>query len=142
MNAVAKMRRDGLTLPQAARAVGIQPRLMIPLVRPALRKQRNGRWTVTQRDSLLRPLSIPGTRGTREIAVNDSRTATVISDYLRAVRPSVDTGNAALLKPFRKLKLLDANGKRISLVTNARALERLAEAGVLSFEDMYLRTAR
>ena len=142
VNALAKMRAERLTLPQAARAMGVPSRVMIPLVRPALRKQKNGRWKATKRDRFWRVLNVPGPRGPREVAVRDSRTASQIASYSDAIRKYIRTGDASLLKPFRKLKVFDANGRRISLLTNVRALDQLGHAGLLSFESLYARTAK
>ena len=142
LHAVAKMRSSrNLSLRQAARAAGIDAKVVTRLVGPALHKDKRGRWTATTRDRLLRVLNIPSARGTRDIAVTDSRTASHIGSYMDAIRKFIDTGgDPSVLKPFRKLRLLDANGRRISLLTNRRALERLGQAGMLSFETMYVRT--
>jgi hypothetical protein len=141
-NVIAKMRAEGLSLRQAARVVGVDARSVTRLAGPVLRKDKRGRWTVSKRDRLLRVLNVPGTRGLREVAVRDSRTASQIASYADAIRKYIRTGDAALLKPFRKLTVVDANGKRISLLTNSRALDRLGHAGLLSFESLYARTAR
>jgi hypothetical protein len=141
VNAVAKMRADGLSLPKAARAVGTDAKTVRRLAGPALRKNKHGRWTATKRDSLLRVLTVPGARGEREIATKDSRAAVHIARYFAAVRRYINTGNASGLVEFRKLKLTDAKGKRITLVTNRRVLLDLGRAGVLSFESLYARSA-
>jgi hypothetical protein len=106
-----------------------------------LRKDKRGRWIATKRDSLLRVLRVPGPRGDREIATKDSRAAVHIARYFLAVRRHANTGDPSGLAEFRTLKLTDANGKRITLVTNLRLLIDLGHAGVLSFESLYARTA-
>jgi hypothetical protein len=141
VNAVAKMRADGLSLRKAARAVGTDAKTVTRLASPALRKDRRGRWTATKRDRLLRVLTLPGSRGNREIAVRDSRAAVHIARYFEAIRRYIHTGDASGLAEFRKLKLVDTKGKRITLVTNLRVLVQLGNAGVLSFESLYARTA-
>ena len=141
VNAVAKMRADGLSLPKAARAVGIHANTVRRLAGPALRKDKRGLWTATKRDSLLRVLTVPGSRGDREIATKDSRVAVHIARYFAAVRRYIHTADASGLVEFRKLMLTDAKGKRITLVTNLRVLLDLGNAGVLSFESLYARTA-
>jgi hypothetical protein len=141
VNAVAKMRADGLSLPKAARAVGIDAKTVRRLAGPALRKDKRGRWTATKRDRLVRVLSVPGPRGSREIAVSDSRAAVHIARYFEAVRRYIHKDDASGLIEFRKLKLVDTKGKRITLVTSLRVLLQLGHAGVLSFESLYARTA-
>jgi hypothetical protein len=113
------------------------PRRVQRLARPALRKLRNGRWAAKSHDQLLRVLTIPGKKGLMEVAVRDSRHATVIGDYWNAVDRYRDTGDASALREFRDQYIIDANGKRIRLLTDTRELDRLASAGVLSFESLY-----
>jgi hypothetical protein len=140
VNAIAKMRADGLSLPRAARAVGTDAKTVIRLAGPALRKDKRGRWKATKRDTLLRVLSLPSPRGNREIAVTNSRAAVHIARYFEAIRRYIHSGDASPLHQFRRVKLVDAKGKRIMLVTNLRALDQLGHAGVLSFESLYART--
>ena len=141
VNAVAKVRADGVSLPKAARAVGIDANTVRRFAGPALRKDKRGRWTATKRDSLLRVLTVPGPRGNREVVVKDSRTAVQIAKYFAAIRRYINTTDASGLVEFRKMKLMDASGKRITLVTNRRMLVLLGHAGVFSFESLYARTA-
>jgi hypothetical protein len=141
VNAVAKMRADGLSLPKAARAVGVDPRTVRRFAGPALRKDKRGRWTATTRDSLLRPLTVPGPRGNREVTVTDSRAAVHIARYFAAVRRYIHKDDASGLVEFRNLKLMDAQGKRITFVTNLRVLLQQGSAGVFSFESLYARSA-
>lgn len=141
VNAVAKMRADRLSLPKAARAVGVDSKTVRRFAGPALRKDKRGRWTAKKRDTLLRVLTVPGPRGDREVATKDSRAAVHIARYFEAVRRYINTTDASGLVEFRKLKLTDTKGKRITLVTNLRILLDLGHAGVLSFESLYARTA-
>lgn len=141
VNAVAKSRADDISLSKAARAVGINLKTVRRWVGPALRKDKRGRWVATKRDSLLRVLTVPGARGKREIAVKDSRAGVQMARYLVAVRKYIYTGDASGLVEFRKLRLIDSKGKRITLVTNRRMLVLLGHAGDFSFESLYARTA-
>lgn len=140
-NALAKSRAEDVSLSKAARAVGVNLRTVRRWAGPALRKDKRGRWVAKKRDNLLRVLTVPGPRGTREIAVKDSRTAVHIAKYLAGVRKYIHTGDDSGLVEFRKMKLVDARGKRITLVTNRRMLVLLGHAGQFSFESLYARTA-
>lgn len=142
LNVVAKMRGDRLSLRQASRLLGADARKVSGLARQALRKDKRGRWTPTKRDRLLRVLTVPGARGPRDVAVRDSRAASQIAAYADAIRKYIRTGDASAVKPFRTLRLVDAHGKPISLLTNLRALDRLGHAGLLSFESLYAGTAK
>jgi hypothetical protein len=136
------MRTDGMSLRQAARASAIAPTMVIRLAKSALRKNASGRYAATKRDRLLRVLNVPSARGLHEIVTRDSRTASQLGAFNAAVQKYITTGDAHALKPFRKLRLFDARGRRIPLPTNLNKLNELGHAGQLSFESMYARTSR
>lgn len=138
-HAIQKMRREGISVTRAAREYGIDRRKVIELGGSALRKQRNGRYKAKASDRLLRVLVIPSAGGLKEVAVRDSRTASKIASYSAAVHRFLQTGDRSGLSEFRKLRIIDASGKRIKLVTDTKELMRLGYAGVLSFESLYAR---
>lgn len=111
---------------------------VIELGGSALRKQKNGRYKAKSFDRLLRVLNLPG--GSKEVAVRDSRTASKLAEYSNAVHQLVDTGDQSQLRKFKRLRLKDAQGKRIKLLTDVQELTRLGSAGVLSFESLYARS--
>jgi hypothetical protein len=106
----------------------------------ALKKQSNGRYAVRSFDRMLRVLVIPSRAGPVEIAVRDSRTASKIGEYHAAVQEFIRRGDDTKLRQFKKLKLKDASGNPIKLLTDRADLMRLAHAGVLSFESIYARS--
>jgi anti-anti-sigma regulatory factor len=65
----------------------------------------------------------------------------VIGKYWNAVDRYRDTGDASALREFRGKHIIDANGKRIRLLTDLGELDRLGSAGLLSFETLYARAA-
>lgn len=134
---VSKMRADGDSLSRASREFGFAPKVVIRLARPALRKRRNGRYAAKPADNLLRVLAIPNERGIEEIALRDSREATRLSKYWIAVHAYLQTGDASLIKQFRGKGITDANGNRVRLVIDLDILDRLGNAGNLSFETIY-----
>lgn len=129
--------RSGTSLRQAALKFNRDPRTIQRLARPALRKLRNGRWAAKSRDKLLRVVVIPGEKGLIEIGLTDSRQASIVGQYWNAVERYQQTGDASALRLLRAKYIIDANGKRIPLLTDLRELDRLASAGVLSFETLY-----
>jgi len=135
------MRTDGASLPQAAKDYGVSHRQVQRFGGKALRKQKNGRYVAKVRDSLLRVLVILTLEGLREIAVIDSRQATLLADYWNAVQRYVETGDASALRKFGGKDITDADGKRVRLLTDLHELDRLGSAGVLSFESLYARAA-
>lgn len=138
--AVTEM-RAGASRSQAARKFHLDPRKLSELARPALRKLKNGRWAAKNYDRLLRVLALPSRKGLIEVGTRDSRQATVIGKYWTAVDRYRDTGDASALREFRGKHIIDANGKRIRLLTDLGELDRLGSAGVLSFESLYARAA-
>jgi hypothetical protein len=138
-HAIQKMRREGISATKAAKEYGIDRKKVIELGGSALRKQKNGRYKAKPFDRLLRVLVIPSVDGLKEVAVRDSRTASKIASYSAAVHRFLQTGDRSGLSEFRKLRINDAAGKRIRLLTDTKELTRLGSAGVLSFESLYAR---
>ncbi len=141
LHVVTKMRADGVSLPQASREYGIDPRTVARLARPALRKGANGRYAARANDSLLRVLVIPTTEGLQEIALRDSRQTSKLGEYWAAVQKYLETGNVSALRKIRRKTIADASGKRFRLLKDVGELERLGSAGVLSFESLYSKAA-
>jgi hypothetical protein len=103
------------------------------LVRSAMRKRKNGRYAPRAVDHLLRVLVVPTKDGLREITVRDSREGSKVGGYWSAVRKYLQTGDDSDLQKFRRIRILDASGKRVRLLTDVNELDRLGSAGVLSF---------
>jgi hypothetical protein len=137
---IQKMRTEGISVTRAAKEFGIDRKEVIELG-SALRKQKNGRYTPKPFDRLLRVLVMPSADGLKEVAVRDSRTASKIAEYSDAVQKYLRTGDASLLKKFKRLKLVNDKGERISFLTELSKLQELGSAGVLSFESLYARVA-
>jgi len=138
---ITRMRAGGVSLSRAAREFGIDSRTVARLASSALRKQANGRFTAKRSDSLLRVLSIPTLEGVREIDVRGSRQASQLAKYWVAVQRYLQTGSPSALSRFHGKTIIDASGEQIPLLTSRNALDRLASAGVLSFESLYAKTA-
>jgi hypothetical protein len=135
------MRADRVSLQQAAREFGVPPKDVVRLGGSALRRSLSGRYVARARDNLLRVMNLPGRRGLREIALDDSREASVVGKYWDAVGLYLQTGDASGLREFRRKSVWDANGRRFELLTDLDELDRLGSAGVLSFESIYSRSA-
>jgi len=135
-HAVTAMRDEKLSRAEAAKKYRVDPR-RIP--RSALRKRPNGRYAARPSDRLLRVLIIPHEQGNglSEIAIRDSRQASELSRYWQAVEKYRDTGNESDLQQFSGKYIIDANGRRVLLLTDTAALDLLADAGALSFESLY-----
>jgi len=128
--------RNGVSLPKASKEFGIAPSTVIELGRSALRR-RNGRYDATKTDRLLRVHSALITKGKNEIATRDSRQASLVGGHWAAVQRYLQTGDDSALTKFKGRYVTDASGKRYFFLTDLRQLDRLASAGVLSFESIY-----
>jgi hypothetical protein len=133
--------RAGASLRQASRKFGLDPRTVRRLAPSAFRKLKNGRYAAKASDRLLRVLVIPTPKGLSEIGVSHSHQATLLGKYWTAVDRYRDTGDASALREFRGKRIVNASGKRVPLLTDPQELDRLASAGVLSFESIYARAA-
>ena len=141
VHVISKMRADGLSLSQASREFGVDPRTVLRLGGSAVRKRANGRYAPRTTDRLLRVLVIPTLEGLREIAVRDSRQASQLAEYWAAVQKYLETGDASALRKIRRKTITNADGKRVRLIKDLAELDRLGSAGVLSFESLYAKAA-
>src|SRR5260370_31296048 len=78
---IAKMRANKISLQQAAREFGVDPRTVVKRGGSALRKSETGRYAAKKSDRLLRVLVVPTHDGTRDIAVRGSRRASLLGAY-------------------------------------------------------------
>ena len=138
---ISKMRADKLSLRQASREFGLDPRTVVRLGGSALRKSANGRYTARRSDRLLRVLAIPTARGMGEIAIRGSREASRLGQYSSALKRYLQTGDASALLKFQNQSIKAADGTLVPLITDLPLLRRLGGAGVVSFESLYGRTA-
>ena len=98
---VTAMRRDGLSLKEAAREVGIRPETVQRYAGSALRKTKSGKYEARASDTLLRPIVVVAPGGLREIVVRDSASATLAAEHSNAVQTFLQTGDETELQPFR-----------------------------------------
>jgi hypothetical protein len=138
---ISKMRAEGVSLPEASREFGLDPRTVVRWGKPALKKRTNGRYSAKPTDNLLRVLVVPTGDGLREVAFRDSRQASLLAEYWVAVQRYLETGNPSALGKIRRKTITDSDGKRVRLIKDLAELDRQGSAGVLSFESLYARAA-
>jgi hypothetical protein len=131
------MRTESVSLQKASKEFGIDPRVVLKLGRSAVRKRKNGKYIARKTDRLLRILSMLTREGRHEIAVRDSRQASLLGRYWAAVQRYLQTGDDSALREFQGKKVTDASRKRHPLITDLNQLNTLGSAGVLSFESLY-----
>jgi hypothetical protein len=139
-NAVSKMRADRISLTKASRESGVSPRMVKRLAAPALWKLNNGRYAAKRNDRIFRVvIAVTRHRGPVEVATTDFRQASKAGKHSAAVQRYTETGDNSALARFKNKYLVDAQGKRIALMTDLDDLDRLGSAGELSFESLYAR---
>lgn len=136
---VVSRMRDGASLRQASREVGLHPRTVVRLAGSALRRRADGRYVARPGDRLLRVMRMPTRTGLRALGLRDSRQASQLGKHGAALDWYFETGDASRLKEFKGKYITDVNGRRIPFLTDLEQLDRLGNAGVLSFETIYAR---
>jgi hypothetical protein len=140
-NTASAMRSTAGSLSKIAPQCGVSRRTMISLGGSALRKLSNGRYAAKGHDPLLRVVVVISKhKGPVEIATRDSRQASKAGKHSAAVQRYLETGDDSALAQFKGKHIVDAQGKRVALLTDLDELDRLGSAGVLSFESLYARS--
>src|SRR5690348_5295259 len=78
---LARMRRRGESLSQAARAEHSSPRTVKKFVGKQLRRSASGRYSLTRGDRLKREISVFGTDGYEPVTVSSSKQARFASEH-------------------------------------------------------------
>jgi|GEM_PF-1939279 hypothetical protein len=138
---ISKMRAESVSLSEASREFGLDPRTVVRFGKPALKKRANGRYSAKPTDKLLRVLVMPTGDGLREVAVRDSRQATLLAKYWAAIQNYLETGDESALGKIRRKTITNSDGKRVRLIKDFAELDRQGSAGVLSFESLYAKAA-
>jgi hypothetical protein len=133
LSALSLMRREKLSLREAAKRLDISPSVVLRHVKDALRRSATGNYYAKPSDTLRRPpIRFFTEQGSIWINVKDSRDATLISKHMTAVRNYLYTGRESFLAPFRTKRLGPYH-----FVTDPEILDELADAGELDFDKYY-----
>jgi hypothetical protein len=137
LHALAKMRRDKLSLAEACRLEHIKPSTLLRHVGSAVQQDRpGGRYRATAGDRLRRDLQIPTALGPTPVPVYGSKKAKEVSNYLNAISLYLRKGDASRLRRF-KGKTIQVRGQTLELITDPATLSDLALAGALQFDQLY-----
>jgi hypothetical protein len=129
---ISRMRRDNVSIQEAAREEGTTPATVKKYLPASLRRSRSGRWEATKSDRYLRLLSLPGAHGPVIVRAHGSKEAQFASAYFASLHRWARTEKAYELAPF--------HGKRIGgfeLITASRTLKALGDAGLLQIDSLY-----
>lgn len=136
--AVARMRRELLSLSAAAKVEGTHIRTVRRYAATALeRAGGRGLFRAKASDRIARRLNFPTPHGQIDIVVRSSRTASAIGEYLNGVRKYLNTGDTSGLARFHNKSFRTAEGLRQEFITDPAVLNRLADAGNLAIEGLY-----
>jgi hypothetical protein len=134
LDALSRMRTEGLSMSKAAVRAETSVKSIIKYVGRALKKNAVGRYQAKPADRLIRVINFYADGGPIEITVKSSRTASEVSRHLTAVKQFLKTGDASGLVEFEG-KTVKIGGISYPFVTDLDLLERLQDA--VSFEDLY-----
>src|SRR5277367_5342679 len=99
LHALAKMRRDKLSLAEACRLEHIKPSTLLRHVGSAIQQDRpSGRYRATTGDRLRRDLQIPTALGPTAVPISGSKKARGVSNYLNAIALYLRKGDASKLE--------------------------------------------
>jgi hypothetical protein len=138
---ISKLRSQNTSLQKTSREIGVSHRTVVKYGGSALQRSKRGRYEAKKRDRLLRMLMIPTPEGPCEIAVRDSRQASLLGEYWNAVRRYLSFGDAIRIKKFDGKFITAEDGQRFALLTNLADLDSIASSGLFRFESIYARTA-
>ena len=132
LHAIARMRREGISLSQAAREEHVAPETVLKYLPAALLRSKSGQWIATRSDRYTRLIWLPSPSGFVPVLARGSEEAKLASAYLASL-----TRWAKTEKPY---ELASFHGKRIGgyeLLTASRALIPLRDAGLLQLDSLY-----
>jgi hypothetical protein len=138
--AVSLMKSNDIPARAAAGAAGISRSTLIRRGGSALKKLGNGRYAAKRNDHLFRPVIVVSENGPVEVATRNFREASKAGKHSSAVERYLETGDDSALRRFRGKYIIDAQGNRVTLLTDLDELDRLGSAGELSFESLYPRS--
>jgi hypothetical protein len=73
----------------------------------------------------------------RDVAIASAREASLLGAYWNEVHRYLAKGQTAGVVKFVGVRVTDADGRRFTLLTDFEEIDRLGDAGVLSFETIY-----
>jgi hypothetical protein len=138
--AIRLMRQRGLSLSKAAQSSGVSPRTVRKLAGSALRRRPSGRYGVRSRDRFGRIVYVLTADGKHEVELTSSREASMVGQHWNAVHAYAARGESTGLSKFEGAQVTGVHGRRYTLLTDLATIERLGNAGEMSFETIYART--
>jgi len=131
------MRSKGWSLTRAARESETTPRNVRKYAGRGLRTTETGRYFPTAFDRIPRAVRILKPDEVEVVVVRDSRTASKVARYWNAVHRYLKTLDPTELERFRG-KSFQVHGIPHEFLTDTDTIEILANAGEVTFEELYV----
>ena len=131
-DALARSRREGISLTRAARLTGTTPRTVLRHAGAGFQLEGR-RWVATPFDRMPREMAVLTELGPTVGMIRDSRTASLVAEHANAVRHYLHTGDERRLVGLRR-KSFQLDGQTVVLVTDADLIERLAAGSEVHYE--------
>lgn len=135
LDALNLVRKRGLSLSQAAQMAGTSPKVVLKHAGSAF-ERKGSRYVAKANDSLPRFMRVLTPYGPETALVRSSREASLIGDYLNAVKKYLRTGDISVLHPYRN-EALHIRGRKETLLTDQSTLDYLSMADELHFDELY-----
>jgi hypothetical protein len=129
--------RQGESLYEASRAEHISPDTVQRYVGGALVKEPTGRYRAKPNDRLARRMKFLVPTGIISVEPANAREASKVARHWAAVHHYLTMGDDWPLRRFRRQYLRVVGKIQLPFLTDLDAIEQLARAGELSFEDLY-----
>lgn len=140
LDAISLMRRDNVSLSRAARLAGTTVNAVRRHAGRVLEQADSGRYRAKPYDRMVREMRFLTREGVMVLSIRDSRSASKIARHMGAVDHYLKTGDDSRLRRLRG-KGVWTNKRFYPFLTDLDALDRLANAGEVSFEELYARAA-
>lgn len=137
LDALARMRRQGMSLTDAARAAGTTRQNVTRHVGTAIKRDTRERYIATRSDLFYRRMIMETDSGSRIVEPATSRAASLIGKHYAAMRHFLVTGDSSRIDQFRGAYITTRDGEQHNFLTNLDEIERLGRAGEFSFESLY-----
>jgi hypothetical protein len=132
LDALSNMRREGLSLTEAARRAGTTPAAVLRHAGPALEFER-GRYRARSADRLLRVMRVLGEGGVEhDVEVRGSRAASLVGEHWSAIGYYLRSGDDSRLRRLEGKKVAG-----ITLEADVDVVDEWERRGELEVETIY-----
>lgn len=136
LEAVRLMRRQGMSLTEAAKQINLSPKTIKYMAGKAL-EYNGSRYKAKPLDHLERMMMFYDEKGPMTIRVRSSKVASLIGQYHAAVRKYTHTGDFSDVLTFKGKAIIDATGTRRDFMTGQKQLDEFIRSGEVRFESIY-----